>query len=70
MATQGSAQAIDIAVFSGQLLAHREVSPRARIIAEAVADLLSGSACTVYLLATSDAGQVWAPQATAGKEKD
>ncbi len=66
MATQGSAQAIDIAVFSGQLLAHREVSPRARIIAEAVADLLSGSACTVYLLATSDAGQVWAPQATAG----
>ena len=51
MATQGSAQAIDIAVFSGQLLAHREVLPRARIIAEAVADLLSGSACTVYLLA-------------------
>jgi len=66
MATQGSAQAIDIAVFSGQLLAHREVSPRARIVAEAVADLLSGSACTVYLLATSDEGQVWAPQATAG----
>lgn len=66
MATQGSAQAIDIAAFSAQLLENREVSPRARIIAEAVTDLLAGSACTVYLLATGEDGEVWKPQATAG----
>src|SRR5436305_4577325 len=66
MATQGSAQAIDIAAFSAQLLENREVSPRARIIAEAVTDLLSGSACTVYLLGAGEEGEVWKPQATAG----
>jgi RND family efflux transporter MFP subunit len=66
MATQGSALAMDIAAFSARLLDHREVSPRARIIAEAVADLLSGSASTIYLLAASGEEQVWIPQATAG----
>src|SRR5215469_16301625 len=66
MATQGSALATDIAAFSARLLDHREVSPRARIVSEAVADLLSGSACTLYLLGSGDEGQAWIPQATAG----
>jgi GAF domain-containing protein len=66
MATQGSALVLDIASFSAQLLDHREISPRARIIAEAVADLLSGTACAVYLLATRDDEQVWNPQAIVG----
>ena len=67
MATQGSVVAIDIAAFSAQLLDNREVSPRARIIAQAVTDLLPGTATNVYLLATLGEGQVWAPQATAGE---
>ena len=66
MATQGSALATDIAAFSARLLDHREVSPRARIVSEAVADLVSGNACTLYLLGPGDAGQAWIPQATAG----
>ena len=66
MATQGSVVAIDIAAFASHLLDQREVSPRARIIAEAITDLLPGTAVNVYLLATLEDGQVWAPQATAG----
>lgn len=66
MATQGSALALDIAAFSAQLLDHREVSPRARITVETIADLFPGSACSVYLLADGDEGQVWSPQATIG----
>lgn len=66
MATQGSVLAVDIAAFSAQLLDHREVFPRARIIAEAVTDILPGTAATVYLLASSDEAQVWVPQASAG----
>ncbi len=66
MATQGSVLAVDIAVFSAQLLDQREVFPRARIIVEAVTDILSGTAATVYLLASADESQVWVPQASAG----
>jgi len=66
MATQGSVLAVDIAAFSAQLLDHREVFPRARIIVEAVTDILSGTAATVYLLASGDESQVWVTQASAG----
>jgi RND family efflux transporter MFP subunit len=66
MATQGSALVLDIASFSAQMLDHREVSPRARIVAEAVGDLLPGTACAVYLLGTQDEEQVWIPQAIVG----
>ena len=67
MVTQGSVLAIDLAVFSAQLLQNREVSPRARTIAQAVADMFPAGAANVYLLATLDEGQVWAPQATVGE---
>src|SRR5215467_9810847 len=66
MATQGSALATDIAAFSARILDHREVSPRARIVSEAVAELLSGSACTLYLLGSGPEGQTWIPKTTAG----
>ena len=66
MVSQGSALAFDIAGFSARLLDQREVSPRARIIAETVSDLLPGTACNVYLLAEGDDGQVWTCQATVG----
>src|SRR5260370_40812233 len=66
MATQGSVVAIDIAAFSAQLLDNREGSPRARIIVQAITDLMPGTAANVYLLARLDEGQVGAPQATSG----
>ena len=67
MATQGSVLAIDLAGFSALLLENREVFPRARVIAQAVTDLFPDAAANVYLLATFDQGQVWAPQATSGE---
>ena len=67
MVTQGSVLAIDLAAFSAQLLENREVSPRARIIAQAVTDLFPAAAANVYLLATLDGTLVWAPQATSGE---
>ena len=67
MVTQGSVLAIDLAAFSAQLLENREVSPRARIIAQAVMALFPAAAVNLYLLATLDQGRVWSPQATAGE---
>ncbi len=67
MVTQGSVLAIDLAAFAAQLLENREVSPRARIIAQAVMDLFPAAAINVYLLANLDAGRVWTPHATAGE---
>jgi RND family efflux transporter MFP subunit len=67
MATQGPGVAIDIAAFSAQLLGNREVSPRARLIAQAVTDLLPGTAASVYLTTTLDGEEGWAAQATSGE---
>jgi RND family efflux transporter MFP subunit len=66
MATQGPGVAVDIAALSAQLLENREVSPRARILAQAITDLLLATAANIYLLATVDEGQGWAAQATSG----
>jgi RND family efflux transporter MFP subunit len=67
MATQGPGVAIDIAAFSAQLLGNREVSPRARLIAQAVTDSLPGTAANVYLTTTLDGEEGWAAQATSGE---
>jgi RND family efflux transporter MFP subunit len=67
MATQGPGVAIDIAAFSAQLLGNREVSPRARIVAQAITDLLPGTAANVYLTTTLDGDEGWAAQATVGE---
>src|SRR5215470_20100599 len=66
MATQGSVLAVDIASFSAQLFHHRELFPRARIIAEAVTDFLPGTGANVYLLNSADGILSWVPQASAG----
>ena len=66
MATHGSIVAMDLAAISTQLLDHREVSPRARILAQTVSDLLSGAAVVVYLISADDEGQVWNAQAMMG----
>jgi len=67
MATQGSVVAVDLSAFSAQLFDQREVLPRARIVAQAVAEFLPGSAVAIYLLATVDEGQVWSPQTIIGE---
>jgi RND family efflux transporter MFP subunit len=66
MATQRPVVAMDIATFSARLLEIREVAPRARLISQAITDLLPGTAANVYLLAVKDDERVWTPQATAG----
>jgi RND family efflux transporter MFP subunit len=58
--------AVDIAAFSAQLLNHRELSPRARTIIEAVTDVLPGTGVNLYLLISENEGQCWVPQATTG----
>jgi RND family efflux transporter MFP subunit len=67
MATQGSAVAVEISAFSAQLFEQREIIPRARTVAQAVADFLPGSAVAIYLLADSQGEQVWSPQAIVGE---
>src|SRR5215471_19359847 len=67
MATQRPVVAIDIAAISAQLLENREVTPRARILARALTDLLPGTAINVYLLGESDGEAVWIPQTSAGE---
>ena len=66
MATHGSIVAMDLAAISTQLLDHREVSPRACILAQTVSDLIPGSAVVVYLISALDDAQVWSAQATVG----
>ncbi len=66
MATQGSVLAVDIAAFSAQLLNHRELSPRARTIIEAVTDVLPGTGVNLYLFVSENESQYWVPQATTG----
>lgn len=66
MATQGPVVAMDIAALSARLLEVRELAPRARLAAQAVADLLPGSAVNIYTIGEQNAEQVWIPQASVG----
>src|SRR5712671_6241963 len=66
MVTQGPLVAMDLAAFSSRLLENREASPRARLIAQAITDLLSGTAANVYLLATQNEQRVWTSYASVG----
>jgi RND family efflux transporter MFP subunit len=66
MATQGPVVAMDMAAFSARLFDCRELAPRARLAAQAVADLLSGTGINVYLLGDQAGERVWTPQATVG----
>lgn len=66
MATQGPLVAIDIAALAAHLLDVRELAPRARLAAQAVADLLPGTAVNIYLLGEQEGERVWVPQASVG----
>ncbi len=48
--TTGPAFSVPLAEFAAALLAEKELTPRARIIVQQVAELLSGSAVAVYVL--------------------
>src|SRR5215469_5693547 len=66
MATQGPIVAIDIAALAAHLLDARELAPRARLAAQAVADLLPGTAVNIYMLGEQEGERVWIPQASVG----
>jgi RND family efflux transporter MFP subunit len=59
---------IDLTVFSADLLAVQELIPRARIIANALAQSLPNSAVNVYTGALRDNGEVWLPRAWSAEQ--
>lgn len=67
MATQGPVVAMDLAAFSARLLDSHELAPRARLAAQAVAELLPGAGVNVYLLGDQAGERVWTPQTTVGE---
>ena len=66
MATRRSAFAVPVAEFATALLARQEVGPRARVIADQVAQLLPDTAVVVYVIEDRD-NLSWTPKATAGE---
>lgn len=66
MATQSSGLALDIARISARLFLETEVSSRARVVAQAIAESLPGSAANIYLLEDLDTSEVWQPRASVG----
>src|SRR5215467_5269561 len=67
MATQRPIVAVDVTAISAKLLENREVTPRARILARAITELLPGTATNVYLVGEEEGEPVWVPQASAGE---
>ncbi len=58
---------LDIAAISASLLAAREIAPRARIIGQALADLLPASAVNIYLVSDTAEVECWTVHATVGE---
>ena len=66
MATQRSEFTIPVADFAAALLARQEVSPRAQVTAEQVAQLLPDTAVVVYIIEDPD-NPAWTRKAIAGE---
>jgi len=67
MATQSSSFTLDIANICARLFRESEMGPRARAIAQSVADALPNTAVNVYLVALEgDEQYVWTPKASVG----
>ena len=64
---QGAPLNIDISEFSVRLLADQEVNPRARTCARTIAQLLPGTAVSVYLVGRRDEQDVWLMKASVGE---
>jgi RND family efflux transporter MFP subunit len=65
MATRRPAFIVPIAEFAAALLARAEVSPRAQVTAQQIAQLLPGTAVVVYIIEDLD-NPAWARKAVAG----
>lgn len=66
MATRRSAPAVPVAKIAAALLAQPEVAPRARVIADYVAEFFPGIAGVVYVIEDQD-NRAWTAKATAGE---
>jgi RND family efflux transporter MFP subunit len=66
MATRKSAFEVPAAEFAASLLARAEVSPRAQVTAEQIAQLLPGAGVVVYVVEDLD-NPAWTPKAIAGE---
>ena len=58
---------IDLSEFSARLLTGQELSARMRTIARSIADVLPGTAVTLYLFVAQEGEEVWVPRATMGE---
>ena len=66
MATPSASFAVPLTEFAAALLAERELTPRARLIAEQIAPMFPGSAVVLYVIEDQDA-RAWMPKATSGE---
>ena len=66
MATRRPAFAVPVADFAATLLSRQEAGPRARVIAEQIAQLLPDTAVVVYVIEDQES-PTWIPKATAGE---
>src|SRR5438552_9775478 len=67
MATQSPAFSTFLPKFAGELLAERELYPRARIIANQISELMPGAAVIVYVLEEGPPPS-WGDRATVGAD--
>lgn len=66
MGTKGPVRILDTADFALNLLSERELFPRARLIANFVAEIVPDAAVVVYVLENRDTDPIWRPRATVG----
>ena len=69
MASQEQESVLDLSPLSLNLLAEQEVTPRARVLARFVSELIADAAVSVYTLANDGEKNVWVPRATVGDAK-
>ncbi len=67
MAIQNSDLVLDITAISARLLGAKEIAPRARIVAQAIAGFLPASAINIYLLSSISEERYWNVRATIGE---
>ena len=65
MSTQGHGWAVSLAEFAGNLLAEREITPRARLTVSEVSTFVQNAAVVVYLVTNAEPPE-WIPKAYAG----
>src|SRR4051812_21554439 len=66
MATQSPGFSVPLAELAASMLAQREISPRARVIAEFVSGLIPEAGVVVYAIHDQDAPE-WKPEAVLGE---